>query len=68
MARALRNWFAAGIEVTVGVIEEECKWAEPAFFLHVYKKHRPYIILKWAQTSDGFFAPADQRQFLDNRP
>ncbi|RYZ93794.1 MAG: RibD family protein, partial [Sphingobacteriaceae bacterium] len=27
------------------------------------QKHRPYIILKWAQTQDGFFAPADKCQY-----
>lgn len=53
---------AAGIDVTVGVLEEECKWLNRRFFIRV-QKHRPYVILKWAQTSDGFFAPADGSQF-----
>jgi len=52
----------AGIEVTTGVLEEECKWLNRRFFTRVQEK-RPYIILKWAQTSDGFFAPADGSQF-----
>ena len=52
----------AGIEVTVGVLEEECKWLNRRFFTRVREK-RPYIILKWAQTSDGFFALADGSQF-----
>ena len=43
----------AGIEVIVGVCEEECKWLNRRFFtFHQY--HRPYITLKWAQTADGF--------------
>ncbi len=53
---------AAGIEVISGVLEEECKWLNRRFFTRV-QKQRPYIILKWAQTSDGFFAPADKSQY-----
>ncbi|OOQ62157.1 bifunctional diaminohydroxyphosphoribosylaminopyrimidine deaminase/5-amino-6-(5-phosphoribosylamino)uracil reductase RibD [Mucilaginibacter pedocola] len=52
---------AAGVEVEVGVLEEECRWLNRRFFTHV-QQHRPYIILKWAQTADGFFAPADGSQ------
>ncbi|MFI5162283.1 MAG: bifunctional diaminohydroxyphosphoribosylaminopyrimidine deaminase/5-amino-6-(5-phosphoribosylamino)uracil reductase RibD [Sphingobacteriales bacterium] len=52
----------AGIEVVTGVLEKECKWLNRRFFTRVREK-RPYIILKWAQTSDGFFAPADGSQF-----
>lgn len=43
----------AGIEVTVGVLEEECQWLNRRFFTF-HQKHRPYIILKWAQTRNGF--------------
>lgn len=53
---------AAGINVTVGVLEKECLELNERFFTSV-KKHRPYIILKWAQTRDGFFAPEDGSQF-----
>ena len=43
----------AGIEVTVGVLEEECRQLNRRFFtFHTYR--RPYILLKWAQTTDGF--------------
>ena len=52
---------AAGMEVTVGVLEKECQWLNRRFFTRV-QKQRPYIILKWAQTADGFFAPADGSQ------
>ncbi|MGZ3757980.1 MAG: bifunctional diaminohydroxyphosphoribosylaminopyrimidine deaminase/5-amino-6-(5-phosphoribosylamino)uracil reductase RibD, partial [Mucilaginibacter sp.] len=47
---------AAGIEVITDVLVDECKWLNRRFFTRV-QKQRPYIILKWAQTSDGFFAP-----------
>ena len=43
----------AGIEVTVGVLEQECQWLNRRFFTY-HAKHRPYIILKWAQTANGF--------------
>jgi len=52
---------AAGIEVVTGILEEECRWLNRRFFTRV-QKHRPYIILKWAQTKDGFFAPANNTQ------
>ena len=43
----------AGIEVTVGVMENECRELNKRF-LCLYEKKRPYVILKWAQTGDGF--------------
>jgi diaminohydroxyphosphoribosylaminopyrimidine deaminase/5-amino-6-(5-phosphoribosylamino)uracil reductase len=51
----------AGIEVKLGVLEKKCQWLNRRFFTRV-QKQRPYIILKWAQTADGFFAPADGSQ------
>ena len=43
---------AANIAVTVGVLENDCKDLNKRFFcFHLY--HRPYIILKWAETGDG---------------
>ncbi len=46
----------AGIKVTYGVLENECIDHNKRFFTSI-NKQRPYIILKWAQTADGFFAP-----------
>jgi diaminohydroxyphosphoribosylaminopyrimidine deaminase/5-amino-6-(5-phosphoribosylamino)uracil reductase len=43
----------AGIEVIVGVLEKECRELNKRF-LCLHEKHRPYVILKWAQTNDGF--------------
>jgi diaminohydroxyphosphoribosylaminopyrimidine deaminase/5-amino-6-(5-phosphoribosylamino)uracil reductase len=43
----------AGIEVEVGVMEEACRWQNKRFFTF-YEQKRPYVILKWARTSDGF--------------
>ena len=47
---------AAGIHVTVGVLEKECRELNKRFFTF-HKKQRPYIILKWAESSDGKMAP-----------
>lgn len=46
----------AGVEVIEGILEPECLSLNKRFFTRV-QKQRPYIILKWAQTKDGFFAP-----------
>ena len=45
-----------GCNVTVGVLEDECLKLNKRFFTFHTKK-RPYIILKWAETKDGFIAP-----------
>lgn len=47
---------AAGIEVETAVLEQECRELNKRFFTF-HTKQRPYIILKWAQTSDGYMAP-----------
>ena len=46
----LRN---AGVEVIVGVLEEECRELNKRFFIF-QELRRPYVLLKWAQTRDGF--------------
>jgi len=48
-----KKLIAAGCIIEVGVLEEECKVLNRRFFTFQDKK-RPYIILKWAQTQDGF--------------
>ena len=45
-----------GVKVKVGVLENECRELHKRFFTYQNKK-RPYIILKWAETSDGFISP-----------
>ncbi|WP_367276289.1 bifunctional diaminohydroxyphosphoribosylaminopyrimidine deaminase/5-amino-6-(5-phosphoribosylamino)uracil reductase RibD [uncultured Polaribacter sp.] len=57
----LRN---AGINVIIGVLEDECKEHHKRFFT-VQNKKRPYIILKWAETIDGFIAPLSK---LEQKP
>ena len=51
----------AGINVIIGVLEHECKAHHKRFFT-VQEKNRPYIILKWAETKDGFIAPLTKNE------
>lgn len=51
--RGIEKLRAAGVEVATGVLEEECK-ALINRFLTFHQQQRPYITLKWAQSSDGF--------------
>lgn len=51
--RGIERLRRAGIEVTVGVLEEACKELNKCFFTY-HREHRPYVILKWAQTADGY--------------
>ena len=55
-----------GIDVRVGVLEKECLEVNKRFFTF-HNKKRPYIILKWAQTSDGFI-DIDREAVLYGKP
>lgn len=52
---------AAGLEVIEGVLAKKCLKLNKRFFTRIGKQ-RPYIILKWAQTADGFFATEGDEQ------
>ena len=43
----------AGVDVQVGVMETEARWLNRRF-ITFHTQHRPYVVLKWAQTADGF--------------
>ncbi len=49
----------AGIDVKVGCCEPEARWMCRRF-LSVQEKGRPYVVLKWAQSADGYMAPSDR--------
>ncbi|MCA5006717.1 bifunctional diaminohydroxyphosphoribosylaminopyrimidine deaminase/5-amino-6-(5-phosphoribosylamino)uracil reductase RibD [Sphingobacterium bovistauri] len=51
----------AGIEIVLGVLEKECQFINRRFFTRI-SQFRPYVILKWAETKDGFFARLDNVQ------
>lgn len=54
--RGIKKLLDAGCEVNVGILEKECQNLNKRFFTF-HEKQRPYIILKWAQTENGFIAP-----------
>lgn len=54
----------AGVEVSVGVLEEECRWLNRRF-ITFHTLHRPYITLKWAQSCDEFL---DRRRTSAEEP
>src|SRR5690606_3698523 len=51
----------AGIRVIEGVLADASRWLNRRFTTRIGQK-RPYVILKWAQTADGYMAPADGTQ------
>ncbi|MFY0712900.1 bifunctional diaminohydroxyphosphoribosylaminopyrimidine deaminase/5-amino-6-(5-phosphoribosylamino)uracil reductase RibD [Seonamhaeicola sp. NFXS20] len=59
--RGVKKLINAGVNVTVGVLETTCKTHHKRFFTF-HNKKRPYIILKWAETSDGFIAPKTKNE------
>lgn len=61
--RGIEKLKAAGIEVVPGVMEQECKELNKRFFTF-HQLQRPYIILKWAQTSDGFIGAGNKERLL----
>lgn len=59
----------AGIDVKTGILEEKCRELNRRFFIFHARK-RPYIILKWAQTKNGFICPApecNEDKWISNR-
>lgn len=52
----MRKLQEAGRNVIVGILEKECREFNRRFFTF-HEKKRPYIILKWAESADGFLSP-----------
>lgn len=59
--RGINRLRDAGGQVIVGMLEEECNRMNRRF-LTFHQKRRPYIILKWAQTEDGFIDRAREAE------
>ena len=54
---------AAGVQIEFGILEKECREHNKRFFtFHIY--HRPYVVLKWAQTLDNKIANEDYTRIL----
>jgi diaminohydroxyphosphoribosylaminopyrimidine deaminase/5-amino-6-(5-phosphoribosylamino)uracil reductase len=57
----------AGVQVDVGILDTECAWMNRRFFtFHI--RQRPYIILKWAQSADGFLAGSGPHRVKISNP
>ena len=54
--RGIQKLIKHGCQVILGVLEDECL-ALNKRFMTFHKKQRPYIILKWAESADGFLSP-----------
>ena len=51
----------AGISVETGILKDQCDALNKRFFTYQNLK-RPYIVLKWACSNDGFMAPANRER------
>ncbi|MFD2726418.1 bifunctional diaminohydroxyphosphoribosylaminopyrimidine deaminase/5-amino-6-(5-phosphoribosylamino)uracil reductase RibD [Hyunsoonleella rubra] len=58
--KGIKKMIEAGIDVTVPILENDCREHHKRFFTF-HNKKRPYIILKWAETQDGFIAPESRQ-------
>ena len=65
MGKGVARLKQSGCMVTVGVLEDACREHHKRF-LTFHQKKRPYIILKWAETIDGFIAPSPNKR--DTKP
>ena len=61
LGKGLKKLQEAGCKVKIGVLESECQKLNRRFF-SFHQKKRPYIILKWAESVDGFIAPKKSHQ------
>jgi diaminohydroxyphosphoribosylaminopyrimidine deaminase/5-amino-6-(5-phosphoribosylamino)uracil reductase len=57
----IKKLIEAGINITVGILEDKCNELNKRFFTF-HQKKRPFIILKWAETQDGFIAPLERNE------
>ena len=58
--KGIEKLHAAGIKTETGILEKECRELNKRFFTF-HTKHRPFIILKWAQTGDGKIGTENNR-------
>ncbi|MDO5572183.1 MAG: bifunctional diaminohydroxyphosphoribosylaminopyrimidine deaminase/5-amino-6-(5-phosphoribosylamino)uracil reductase RibD [Bacteroidales bacterium] len=63
--RGVKMLNQAGVNVKSGILEKECKELNKIFFTSLLNQ-RPYVILKWAQTADGYMDR--HREEVDDKP
>lgn len=61
----VKNLNQAGIEVVTGVLEKECIELNKRFYTF-HEKKRPFYVLKWAETSDGFIFKQGEASQISN--
>ncbi len=59
--RGIEKLKANGCIVVTGILAEACRKHHKRF-LRFHEKKRPYLILKWAETQDGFIAPLKEKR------
>jgi diaminohydroxyphosphoribosylaminopyrimidine deaminase / 5-amino-6-(5-phosphoribosylamino)uracil reductase len=57
----IKRLVESGKNVTIGILEDECNELNKRFFTF-HQKKRPYVILKWAETANGFIAPISKTE------
>lgn len=65
--RGIRMLREAGIEVTEDVLRMECEELNRKF-MYAHTHGLPYVLLKWAQSSDGFMARSDGQPIKFSTP
>lgn len=63
--KSIEKLRAAGVDLRVGVLEKEAAWTTRRF-LSTVQQQRPHIILKYAQSADGFLGRAGEQIWLTN--
>lgn len=56
-----------GVKVTTGILAKEGAWLNRRFFIYTQQK-RPYVILKYAQSADGFIGKKDEQIWISGQP
>lgn len=59
--KGIQKLHDAGVDVTVGILEKKCMALNKRFFTF-HNLQRPFIILKWAESADGFIAPTHKSE------
>jgi len=65
--KGIKKLMDAGCEVILGILDTQCNALNKRFFTF-HKHQRPYIILKWAQSIDGFIAPISSEENHKREP
>jgi len=65
--RGVQKLMDVGCDVRIGILEQACNELNKRFFTF-HRKRRPFIVLKWGQTANGFMAPSKQNRNLEKKP